>query len=134
MGLQEDRRLKSIRKWALLTAGFIALGMGILGVFLPLLPTTPFLLLSAACFFKSSPRMYRFLLYNPWFGRYIRNYREGRGIPLRVKAVSLTLLWGTILYATIFVVRLGAIRLLLLGVAIGVTIHIVRIGSKPSDR
>jgi len=126
--------LKPIRKWILLTAGFFSLGMGILGVFLPLLPTTPFLLLSAACFFKSSPRMYRFLLYNPWFGKYIRNYREGRGIPLRVKAVSLTLLWGTILYATIFVVHLGAIRLLLLGVAVGVTIHIVRIGSRHRDR
>lgn len=132
--MQKECGLKSIRKWALLTAGFIALGMGILGVFLPLLPTTPFLLLSAACFFKSSPRMYRFLLYNPWFGKYIRNYREGRGIPLRVKVVSLSLLWGTILYAILFVVNLWTFRLLLFGVAMGVTIHIVKIGSRHRDR
>ena len=77
--------------------GTISLALGILGIFLPLLPTTPFLLLTAALYFKGSSRLYNWLLNHRYFGPYIRNYRENKAIPLRAKIVSLVLMWGTML-------------------------------------
>ena len=65
--------------------GTISLALGILGIFLPLLPTTPFLLLTAALYFKGSFRLYNWLLNHRYFGPYIRNYRENKAIPLRAK-------------------------------------------------
>jgi uncharacterized membrane protein YbaN (DUF454 family) len=59
-------------------------------------------LAAAACFCKSSTRMYNWLLNNRWFGEYIRNYKEGRGLPIRTKVTALTVLWVTILVSTIF--------------------------------
>ena len=61
------------------------MALGIAGIFLPLLPTTPFLLLAAACYVRSSPRLYRWLMNHRWTGEYIRDYREKRGLPLRTK-------------------------------------------------
>lgn len=77
--------------------GSISLALGILGIFLPLLPTTPFLLLTAALYFKGSPRLYNWLLNHRHFGPYIRNFRENKAIPLRAKIISLVLMWGTML-------------------------------------
>ena len=111
---------------ALIVLGTCFLGLGILGVFLPLLPTTPFLLLAAACYARSSKTFYHWLLYNRWFGSYIRNYREGRGIPLRLKVVTLALLWGTITYSAFFVVDALYWRIILLVIAVSVTIHILK--------
>ena len=68
-----------------LAVGLVCVGLGAIGIVLPILPTTPFLLAAAACFCKSSTRMYDWLLSNKWFGEYIRNYKEGRGLPLRTK-------------------------------------------------
>jgi len=111
----------------LIAAGLLFVGLGILGIFLPLLPTTPFLLLAAACFARSSQKFYNWLLNNRWFGRYIRNYREGKGIPLRVKVMTISLLWVTILISAYFV-SIIYVRIFLILVAIGVTIHVARIG------
>lgn len=82
--------------------GSISLALGILGIFLPLLPTTPFLLLTAALYFKGSPRLYNWLLNHRHFGPYIRNFRENKAIPLRAKIISLVLMWGTMLYCIFF--------------------------------
>ena len=84
--------------------GTISLALGILGIFLPLLPTTPFLLLTAALYFKGSSRLYNWLLNHRYFGPYIRNYRENKAIPLRAKIVSLVLMWGTMLYCIFFLI------------------------------
>lgn len=80
------------------TVGLVAVGLGLLGMFLPLLPTTPFLLLAAALFFRSSPRLYAWLLGHRTLGPYIRNFREHRAIPLHTKVVSVSLVWITLLY------------------------------------
>lgn len=80
------------------TLGCVAFVLGIVGIFVPLLPTTPFLLLAAALWVRSSPRLYAWLLAHPRLGPYIRNFREKRAIPLRAKIVSVTLLWATMLY------------------------------------
>ena len=85
-------------KILLVVLGCISCVLGIVGIFVPLLPTTPFLLLSAAFWVRSSPRLYGWLLEHPCFGEYVRNFRENRAIPLRAKIISLTLMWGTMLY------------------------------------
>ena len=84
--------------------GSISLALGILGIFLPLLPTTPFLLLTAALYFKGSPRLYNWLLNHRHFGPYIRNFRENRAIPLQAKIVSVSLIWLTMGYCIFRVV------------------------------
>ena len=107
----------------------LCVALGIVGVFLPLLPTTPFLLLAAFLFARSSERFHTWLLTNRWFGSYIRRYREHRSMTRRHKAFTLVLLWATIGYSAFFVVSDWRARLLLAVVATGVTIHLIRIES-----
>jgi uncharacterized membrane protein YbaN (DUF454 family) len=112
----------------LLVAGTLSLMLGIVGIVLPILPTTPFLLLSAACYIRSSERMHKWLLGNRWFGEYIRNYQEGRGIPLKTKIVALAFLWAAILYSTFFAldeILIAQVALLL--IALGVSVHLIRL-------
>lgn len=110
-----------------IVAGTICLALGALGIILPLLPTTPFLLLSAACYLRGSDRMYQWLLNNKWFGTYIRNYREGKGIPLRGKISALIFLWATISYTAIFVISVDTIRLVLFAIATIVSTYLIRL-------
>ena len=116
-----------LRRWGLIIAGTFFVGLGIIGIFLPLLPTTPFLLLAAACYARSSKRFYNRLLNNKWFGNYIKNYRERKGVPLKAKVLSISFLWIVIGYSAIFVVNAFAARVILLLIAFGVTIHILYI-------
>lgn len=88
----------------LIIVGSVSLVLGILGIFLPMLPTTPFLLLSAAAWVKASPSLYEWLINHRVFGEYIRNFREYRAIPLRVKIISVSLVWLTIGYCIFAVV------------------------------
>lgn len=111
-------------KYLYIAAGTLSLILGVVGIFVPLLPTTPFLLLTAALYFKSSPRLYDWLLRNHYLGIYIRNFREYKAIPLRAKIVSVVLLWATIGYCVLAVVEALWLRLLLAAIAVGVTIHI----------
>jgi hypothetical protein len=111
----------------LVAAGTLLVGLGIVGIFVPVLPATPFLLLAAVCYARSSQRLYNWLLTNRWCGAYIRNYREGKGISLKLKAVTLSLLWLTIGASAILAVELWWVRLILLAIAIGVTTHIMRL-------
>lgn len=80
------------------------MGLALAGIFLPLLPTTPFLLTAAWAFYRSSPALYRRLMEHPRLGPYIRNFREHRAIPLHVKVWSVGLIWLTILYCVFRVV------------------------------
>ena len=114
-----------IRKWLLIVLGVIAVGLGAIGVFIPLLPTTPFLLLAAACFMRSSDRLYTWLVHLSWLGSYIRNYREHHAMELRAKVVALTLLWGMIGYSAVMATESWWLRILLGAVAVGVTIHLL---------
>lgn len=105
--------------------GTVSLALGILGIFLPLLPTTPFLLLTATLYFKGSPRLYQWLLSQKHLGPYIRNFRENKAIPLRAKVISLVLMWGTMLYCIFFLILLVWVKVLLFLIATGVTYHIL---------
>lgn len=105
--------------------GTVSLALGIIGIFLPLLPTTPFLLLTAALYFRGSPRLYQWLLHHKYFGTYIRNYRENKAIPLRAKVVSLLLMWGTMIYCIFFLIPLIWVKAVMFLVAAGVSWHIL---------
>ena len=125
---QATSKRQRILKPLLLTAGTVCLVLGAIGIFLPILPTTPFLLLSAACYFRSSERMYNWLLGNRWFGKYIKNYREGKGIPLKTKVLAVAVLWAGILYSAIMVVdEFFIAQLALLIIALGVSVHLIRL-------
>ncbi len=123
----------SLKKWLLVFIGSLAVGLGFLGVFLPLLPTTPFLLLAAACYVRSSERFYHWLIHHKWFGEYIRNYQAGHGIPLRAKIFSISLLWLTIGFSAFVVMSNLHIRLFLLLIAIGVTWHLLAVKTLRED-
>jgi len=112
-------------KFLFTTIGIISLMLGILGIFLPVLPTTPFLLLSAALFARGSARLHHWLLNHKVLGEYIRSFVEEKAIPLKVKIYSISLLW-IVMLATIFTAvndRLW-LQILLVAISIGVTIHI----------
>lgn len=119
--------MSRLTRTLLFTCGTLCVACGIVGMFLPILPTTPFLLLAAACYARSSERFYNWLITNRWCGRYIRNYREGRGVPLRHKVVTIALLWLTIGYAAWFLVPQWWGKVILIGIVAGVTTHLVRI-------
>ena len=107
------------------TLGTIGLILGAIGVLVPILPTTPFLLLSAACYVRSSTRMSQWLFNNRIFGEYLSNYRDGKGITLYTKIFALTLLWVTILYSALFIIVLWGVQLALFIIAIAVSVHII---------
>jgi len=109
--------------------GTLAVALGIIGIFLPLLPTTPFLLLAAFFYARGSEQFYAWLLGNRWLGDYLRRYREGRSTTRHHKAITLALLWLGIGASAGFLVPQGWARLLLATVAVGVTIHILWLGT-----
>ena len=80
-------------------AGLAFLSVGMIGVVIPGLPTTPIMILAAACFAKSSQRFYDWIIDNKMFGHHVKNYREGRGIPAKSKRVIIPVLWFFVLFA-----------------------------------
>lgn len=108
-------------------AGTLFLCLGVIGVALPLVPTTPFLLVAAACYAKGSPRMYRWMTTNRYFGAYLKNYWEGRGIPLRAKVASVAFLWAVIGLSAAFATDDFVIRVVLFAIATIVSVHIMTI-------
>jgi len=116
-----------------LAAGLLFLALGALGVFIPVLPTTPFLLLAAAMFMRSSGRLYLWLTTHRVFGPFIRNYRLYRAVPLRSKVVALVFLYLTIGYSVVFVTDNWWLRGLLLVIAAGVSWHILKLKTLTSE-
>ena len=114
-----------VRKAILIFTGTVCVALGVLGMFLPLLPTTVFLLMAAYCYSRSSERFHTWLLNNRWFGPYIRNYKSGNGISLRQKITTTALLWTSIGFSIWIMEAAFWISLLLLAIAVGVTLHLV---------
>ncbi|MCS7229733.1 MAG: YbaN family protein [Candidatus Kryptonium sp.] len=117
--------MNELYRLVLIGLGFIFVGLGILGAFLPILPTTPFLLLAAACFARSSKKFYNWLLNHKIFGSYIRNYREQRGITLRGKILSLSIMWLVMGYTAFFAVSNIFVSIIIILIGLGVTKHIL---------
>jgi len=114
-------------RWALIVSGFILTGIGIAGMFLPLLPTTIFLLLAAWCFARSSEKFYKWLHNNKLFGKYLSDYSSGKGMTLRSKIFSISFLWLGLIVSAIFATEVLYVRILLMLIGIGVTWHLLAI-------
>lgn len=123
-------RLRPVQ-YVFIVAGTVSLGLGLLGIILPLLPTTPLLLLAAFCYARGSERFYVWLMTNRYFGGYIRAWREKEGVPLAVKIYVLILLWLVLGSTIVWVVPLAWVKILLALVGIGVTVYI---GQLPTRR
>ena len=109
----------------LLAIGWLSVTLGIIGIFLPVLPTTPFLLLAAACFARSSRRFYLWLVEHPRLGPWVRDYLDGQGIPLKAKIYSIALMWASISLSCYLVPVLPA-RLFMLCSGTLVTLYILK--------
>ena len=103
--------------------GTFFLVIGLIGIAIPLLPTTPFLLLAAACYLRGSWRMYSWLLGNRLFGKYLKDYYEKKGVPIRAKIGSVIFLWCTISLSIMIIGDL-ILGIVLVIVAAGVTLHL----------
>ena len=119
------QKRNTILRSLFIIAGTLSLIFGVVGIILPLLPTTPFLLLAAACYARGSNKFYNWLLENKLFGEYIKKYRKGEGIPVKIIIVSIILLWATITYSIIIITHLTIIRVILLGIALSITAYII---------
>ena len=112
-----------MKRVLLIITGCLALGIGVLGIVVPLLPTTPFLLVSASCFLKSSDSLYTWLITQKHIGRYIYCYKHYKAVSMRSKTFTILLLWTAIL-SSIVLIEIFWVRLLLVTIAIGVSTHI----------
>ena len=118
-------------RYGYIAAGTVSFVLGMIGLLLPVIPTSPFLLLSAVCYARGSEKFYFWLITNRHFGEYVRALRKGEGIPLRVKVYAVTILWVTLGSSIVFVVPLWSAKLLLTLVGLAVTIYIAQWPTKP---
>jgi uncharacterized membrane protein YbaN (DUF454 family) len=114
--------------------GTLFLGIGIVGIFIPVLPTTPLLLLAASFYARGSKKFYDWLLNNRIIGPYLRHYIDGRGMPLKIKLFTIGLLWTAISLTVIFAVEGFWVRSILVLVAVAVSIHIALIKGEKSRK
>lgn len=117
----------------LIGCGFFLLFLAFLGAILPVVPTTPFLLASAACFYRSSDRFYKKIMYNKYFGHYLRDYKSGNGIPMRVKVLSILFLWCSSLISVFFFIPYWWLSAFVIAIISVVTFHILRIKTKSTE-
>ena len=119
---------RPFRRGALIVCGTLSLGRGRLGIFVPLLPTTCFLLIAAWCYARSSSRLYDRLMRARWIGPYLRRYRDERAIPTHVKTASVVMMWITIGYSAYVFPNL-LVRIALLLTAVAVSWHLYKLPS-----
>jgi uncharacterized membrane protein YbaN (DUF454 family) len=121
-----------LMKAVLFGCGTLCVVLGVIGIFLPLMPTTVFLLLAAACYARSSERFHRKLVENRWLGPYIR---QRRGLTVRQKVTIVSVLWVSLVATMIWTTDAWWLRLLLFGIGTGVTLHVTRLPAlRPSLR
>lgn len=115
---------EKIKKIFLMITGSLSLGIGIIGIALPVLPTTPFLLLALACYLRSSKKLYFLIISNKYLGTYVKDYVSGNGIPLKMKKRAIFFLWMTMGFSTVFIVKDILVRIILVTIASMVSIYI----------
>jgi hypothetical protein len=120
-------------KYLFAFCGIISLTLGVIGIFIPLLPTTAFLLLSAALFMKSSTRLYNWLMNHKYLGEYLQNYIHHKTISVQSKITTISLLWITILASVLLILDNLFLKILLLVIAIAVSIHILSFKSHKQE-
>ncbi|MFI8740354.1 YbaN family protein [Stutzerimonas zhaodongensis] len=120
-----------VARYVLLVIGWLSVTLGIIGIFLPVLPTTPFLLLAAACFVRSSRRFYDWLVTHPRLGPWFCDYLEGKGIPLKGKVYAITTMWISI-GVSCWLVPMFWARIGMLTSATLVSLYILRMKTIPA--
>jgi uncharacterized protein len=143
MGIKTQKSLKKdemriaqnpLTRWVFIISGIFLVGVGILGIFLPLLPTTIFFILAAWCFARSSEKYYVWLHTNRYFGKYLSSYRSGNGMTVKSKIFTTAFLWAGILASAIFFTQNLYVRILLLIIAVGVTWHLLAIKTDKGEK
>lgn len=129
------RHLGHAGRALLVAAGLLCVALGVLGIVVPGLPTTPFLLLAAFCFARSSERFHQWLLSHRWLGPYIRNFEDGRGMTLRDKTITVGTLWLTMGITIVFFVPVWWGKLAMAAIGLGTTTYLLRLPTPArSDR
>ncbi|SHM92587.1 YbaN family protein [Gracilibacillus kekensis] len=113
----------NIKRTLWLIGGSISLIIGLIGIIVPLLPTTPLVILAAFCFGKSSKALHQWLVTNKYFGKYLADYQSGKGVPIRIKLFAVIIVWTSVLF-TLTVIPLFYVKVFMIGVALFVTIFI----------
>ncbi|MFD2443018.1 YbaN family protein [Bacillus sp. CGMCC 1.16607] len=122
--------MKGLLKPLLIFLGSLFVILGVIGIVVPLIPTTPFLLLAAFCYARSSERMHRWLLNTKWLGAYIKSFQSGEGIPPKVKYTAILVLWISSSYSIFFIIPLVWVRIVILLIVIYITYYIWSIPNK----
>lgn len=122
-----------MKKLLLLSCGWISLAVGFIGIFLPILPTTPLVVLAALCFSASSPKAYAYLCRNRFFGPYIINYRTKQGVSPAAKARGIIAVWCLLGISALAMQKVWAYVLFSI-IGIGVTIHLLMLKTAPKNR
>ena len=126
----QSAQLTGFYRYFYLISGILLVAIGVIGIFLPILPTTIFLILASACFIKSSPKANEWLRDHKVLGMYIKNYQDKTGLTIKSKIINISFLWVMISVSALFFTELLLIRLLLFAIAVGVTIHLVMVKTK----
>lgn len=118
------------RRLIYILLGTLFLILGAVGIFVPLLPTTPFWLLTCWFYLRSSERLYNRAMSNRYFGTYIKNFMVDKAIPLRSKIISIAIMWLSTILTSLFLIDYLWIKILLVLISVGVTWHIVSFPTK----
>lgn len=124
--MKEGVQMEQLSNWRRLlwiSLGSISLVIGAIGIIVPILPTTPLIILAAFCFGKGSPALHHWLITNRYFGHYIKDYQDGKGVPLRIKFSAVILVWTSVLFS-LLVIPLIAVKIFMGALAIFLTIFI----------
>ena len=121
--------LKIVR-YAYLISGFLLVAIGVIGIFLPILPTTIFLILASACFVKSSPKANEWLRSNKLLSPYLKNYQDKAGLSIKAKIFTIGFLWVSISLSAFYLTSEFYIKIILLAIAVGVSIHLIMVKTK----
>ncbi len=130
---KNPQQFNPVLRWCLLSAGFTSIVVAIVGIFLPVLPTVPFLLLALGCFARSSERLYTWLIDHTHLGPLVRPYLQGGGISRGAKVKAITLIWVGITISVVFFLEIIWVRLTLLAIAFGVTFYLLYLPTQRTD-
>lgn len=132
---QTDKQVKNVfLRWILIACGWIAIVGGVVGIFLPIVPTVPFLLLAVACFARSSERFHRWLVEHNHLGPLLRDYLRGGGIPLRAKRFAIGMVWVSFPASTFLFARDFWLKVLLMSAAVGITLYLLSLPTAADEK
>lgn len=123
-----------ILRWILICCGWVSIVAGVIGIFLPLVPTVPFLLLAVACFARSSVRFHSWLVDHTHLGPLLRDYLKGTGIPPRAKRLAIGMVWVSFPASTFLFAQALWLRVLLMAVAAGLTLYLLSLPTSPEEK